>query len=287
MTLYKYVVPDRVDVLERGLVRYTHPGALNDLSELRPAFSILFEEGYIKERLDFEKIANKAYESLPESLRTSYSPSSFRQFALERLTSEEGQHVASIGISLLNQLAPKLRGQMYKAFDQSIGVFSLSEVWDSGPMWAHYADQHRGFVLGLDSSSEYFSRRRTQKDEFYHLRQVGYADSLSGRRSFGDLSDGAKVFLTKDNAWSYEREWRMLAPLSDSAEVKTIQDDSVHLFPLPDSALESIIVGARASQELKARLASIVSGRKSLAHVKTFQAQVDDDKGGFRLLPAD
>jgi hypothetical protein len=78
----------------------------------------------------------------------------------------------------------------------------------------------------------------------------------------------------------------MLAPLSDAAEVKIIQGDPVHLFSLAGAVIESIITGPRASQELKSRLKGIVNSKKSLAHIKLFQTQADDDKGGLRLLPA-
>lgn len=280
MALYKYLIPDRIDILDRELVRFTHPRALNDLTELRPAFSSLLTKEYLLKNLDLERIASEACKDLPESARQES-----RQFALEKLTSEEGRRMAEIGLSMLNSFAPKLRSEISRSFDQLIGVLSLSEAWDNGPMWAHYADQHRGFVLGLDDSSGYFSRRRTQKNEFYHLRKVAYEAPSPGPRSFEDLSNGKNVFLTKDISWSYEREWRMLAPLPDAAVVLGSPDDPVHLFPLPGTVIESIIIGTRASQEFKTMLASMINGRSSLAHIKLFQAQIDDDRGGLRLHP--
>jgi hypothetical protein len=284
MTLYKYLVPDRADILERELVRFTHPSALNDLTELRPRFSRLLTMDQVLQGIDLERIASEAYKRSSELVHQAFSPSASRQFVLDKLASEEGQRVIGTGLSIINDFAPQLRDTMYKSLDQLIGVFSLSEAWDNGPMWAHYADLHRGFLLGFDDTNSYFHRQRTEQDICYHLRQVLYADLPSGPRSFDEQSFGPEVFLTKDKSWSYEREWRMLAPLSGAAEVLGSQDDPVHLFQLPGAVIKSVIIGARASYELKTRLTSVLDSKSSFAHVKLYQAQTDDG-GGLRLLP--
>ena len=41
MAVYKYVSPERIDVLQNCRVRYTQPRYLNDPFELRPHFSDL------------------------------------------------------------------------------------------------------------------------------------------------------------------------------------------------------------------------------------------------------
>jgi hypothetical protein len=286
MTLYKYVVADRTDILERGLVRFTHPNALNDLAELRPAFGQIFTADYADHALDKERIVKKAYEECPESVRQTFTPAAFEEFTLAQLASKEGKIELGKALNIVNAFAPELRTLMYKSFDQMIGVLSLSETWDNAPMWAHYADQHKGFVIGFDDSHEYFHRMRSDKDEFYHLRQVVYTDASIEIRSFSDLSSGTRIFLTKDKSWANEREWRMLVPLSDADEVKSQSNDPVHLFHLPGSTVESVIIGVRASDDLTSKLARILHGSTSLAHVKMLQAVVDDDRGGLRLIPS-
>ena len=44
MMIYKYVVPDRIDVLENSLIRFTQANALNDPFEVDPCM-LLFMEG--------------------------------------------------------------------------------------------------------------------------------------------------------------------------------------------------------------------------------------------------
>jgi len=45
--LYKFVTPDRADVIENGRIRFTQPGALNDPFE----FQVLFQELFTPEEL--------------------------------------------------------------------------------------------------------------------------------------------------------------------------------------------------------------------------------------------
>lgn len=41
-------------------------------------------------------------------------------------------------------------------FNDDTAIFCMSQVWDSILMWAHYADSHKGFVVGFDMSHPFF-----------------------------------------------------------------------------------------------------------------------------------
>jgi len=43
MSIYKYVIADRIDILENSRIRFTQPSALNDPFEMQP-FIIAFDE---------------------------------------------------------------------------------------------------------------------------------------------------------------------------------------------------------------------------------------------------
>ena len=101
MILYKYVVPDRTDILEREFVRFTHPRALNDLSELRPAFARLFRPEEVQQHLhenplDRAEIARGAYADSPEHVRQLFGEEGFRQFTVDALASREGAAVMTV-----------------------------------------------------------------------------------------------------------------------------------------------------------------------------------------------
>lgn len=91
------------------------------------------------------------------------------------------------------------------------GALSLCEVPDSLLMWAHYGISHTGFVLEFDPSHPYFTTRRSEGDEFGHLRRVVYRDTRPSVNLI-DL-DGVEMFLVKSKEWEYEHEWRVLRTL--------------------------------------------------------------------------
>jgi hypothetical protein len=161
---------------------------------------------------------------------------------------------------------------MTDGFRRMIGILSLTETPNNQAMWAHYGDNHRGFVLGFDTANEYFHRQRSDKDEFNHLRRVRYLDRPCRDVSLIELS-GNDVFFTKGSDWAYEREWRTITPLQSDLS-KAPADDEVVLFDYPASALCEVIVGARSSATLRLQLTECLKSDASLAHVKVREAYV-------------
>ena len=118
--LYKYLKPERIDVLESGKVMLVRPRAFNDPFEVLPHFGTVEDlrypipRGASQEDLDWVK---EKQERLDKTLMTPAN----RQTSLEAHTS-------------------------------SIVVLSLAENRNSLLLWSHYADSHRGFLIGFDST---------------------------------------------------------------------------------------------------------------------------------------
>jgi hypothetical protein len=51
MTLYKYVVAERLDVLQNSLIRFSQPSVLNDPWDMRPHVERLFTDDDMEERV--------------------------------------------------------------------------------------------------------------------------------------------------------------------------------------------------------------------------------------------
>lgn len=92
------------------------------------------------------------------------------------------------------------------------GVLSLAERWDCPLMWSHYAHHHEGICLEYSTRDHaahnllrmrYNANRAICLSEVFHWK-VGKA--RSARESVLELA-----FLSKAEAWSYEKEWRILA----------------------------------------------------------------------------
>src|ERR1041385_797367 len=129
MLVYKYVHPDRIDVLRNGLVRFTQAHSLNDPFETFPSFDRLRESLIKRQRA--------LIESLPASI--------FDQ-------------------SLVSFLVPSRIDRSLEEFQRDLSsqmlVLSLTKNGNNLVMWSHYADYHRGFVIGFDATSPFFSPKR-------------------------------------------------------------------------------------------------------------------------------
>lgn len=275
-SLFKYFGPERADFLLTRTLKFTPLGEFNDPFEGRPNFQgfatkdatrRLFDEHLPQQLLE-------GYEQLPDGMRNAISKNEY----LERMLPAMQAGFPEL-LEKLEDIAKRVAQSIPEQLDQSIGALCLSEVPDSLLMWAHYGASHTGFALEFNAHHPYFHQQRTEKDELRHLRRVLYRDS----RPTGALIDldGWQVFLVKSSHWSYEREWRMFMALSDADQVIDFPPGRIHLYRIPAEAIHGVVLGARASQQLRETVAAAIAGSPELAHLRVRSA--DPDKAEFVL----
>ena len=133
-----------------------------------------------------------------------------------------------------------------------VGVLSLTECFKSLPMWAHYGAQARGYVLRLEGLDQKFAQDDTGSLNI--LKPVKYVEDLVGMTH--DPATQDNLFLCKFQDWSYEREWRIISPLS----VCTISADRrMHLRCVAPSIVTGIICGWNVSEKAIGLLAGDLS----------------------------
>lgn len=176
--------------------------------------------------------------------------------------------------------AAPIRQAIHRAFNENVGILSLSEISDNDLMWAHYADRHNGLVLCFDEQHTFFNRRRTENDEFYFVRKVRYSDDPPVSLA---TIDGDALLITKGRKWSYEREWRMLVPLKDATRSMTVVGDTVHLFAFPPDVLRGVILGANATLNTEASVRDLLTDVSELRHVRLTRAILDLDLRSVRI----
>lgn len=132
-----------------------------------------------------------------------------------------------------------------------IFICSMSERYDSGAMWAAYAEQHTGIVFGLSSA---LIAQRTNA----WPSPVRYAQKRP-QMPFPviDLKVLNEALVTKSTDWDFQKEWRLIA------------DNNSTVILQPSDVLE-VIVGYRGHAEI-VELAKL----KKAAGVKIFQAYPD------------
>jgi hypothetical protein len=184
-----------------------------------------------------------------------------------------------------------IRSSMY-----SVGVLCLTRSPSNEVMWGNYADNHRGFVLGLDRSvgpfdgsaqfwpTPFFPEDLTGMRGFGSFRDVTYQDNPLVIKFGGSVPFDA--FFTKRLRWSYEEEVRIFRSLSEATRVVRASPADIHLFTIPATAILEVIVGAQASEEV-ATTARELRNSSRLPRAKFLRARVNTRKQAIGFIPLD
>ncbi|AUF95794.1 hypothetical protein CXQ80_08050 [Pseudomonas sp. 02C 26] len=284
--LYKYIPPARIDILQNLKIRFTQPSALNDPFEFNLLFSEIVSTQQLRdhyEKADKQELILEAIKELPDDQRALFALVSkeqlfqmFEQFISNMFNAGK---VNDIHRDYIAPLTPKLKEGMYEGLNKIIGILSLSATPISPPMWANYAENSTGFVLEFDTTHSFFNGRRSEKDEFYHLRQVIYDDRQPSATMMDMPFD---TFVLKSKSWEYEQEWRMLLPL-DLASKKFITDfgDEVSLFDVPASCITKIIIGLNARETKINELLEVLVASSHFDHIDL--ERIHKGPTGFKL----
>ena len=238
--LYKYLPAGRKSYLDDECLRFTQPGALNDQFEILP--SITSEQ------------AAKAYSEWRYFKKCTIGNRASRRAASKKnLPNKVGKEVIPTSESLRKDFLEKMRS----FFDTEIGIFSLSRRWDSGLMWAHYTEAHKGFCLGLwkDSLTSQYKENPLSKIGSVAVENpvaVIYSDTRVHAPLSPKENPDPKQFYTKAPEWEYEMEERLLTPLADYHEVISDKNSShdIYLFRIPHDWIAEITIGMRTDKGL-------------------------------------
>lgn len=114
-------------------------------------------------------------------------------------------------------------------FRKPLKVYSFSEVMNSMPMWAHYADNHKGICIehSIDLTlinSDYlypvvYSNNPLDMTNFLmeYLGQRGQGAAITINSAFIRLG-----ILIKSIEWGYEKEWRFVFPDESNQDLERI-----------------------------------------------------------------
>lgn len=288
MTVYKYLSSERIQALGNATLRATQANALNDPFEIKPFFASIIQRDELHERIKdkslFEEELRKAFLALPAAQQKAVPFDTLLQFIQQDGVRQQVEHLLGAKVDRLFDtqmpaLTSHLRDLMHKKLGCIVGIVSFSEDPRQQLMWAHYAESHKGYVLGFDETHAFFDQRRGPNDEFFHLRQVEYFRPLPVYSSMGEL-DGARLLCAKHGDWSYEQEHRLLIPLPEEPEDGT---EEIHLISFPRESLTTVIVGERTPPAFIAEIRPILSAHAKYASVVLQQARLDFTSGEIQI----
>jgi hypothetical protein len=288
MSLYKYLIPDRIDILQNRTIRFTQHMALNDPFEMKPFFEFLAEDTIMKQLFLFGgeetwnagfdqgySLISKVFDQMKKHFPNEESQREIDKIwndlpqyqSLKEQTKQERPVFLDGLVDLAKERMSELRNVIFTSFNESVAVLSLTQKSDDILMWAHYAHNNKGFVIEFDDGHEFFHRPIDFGGLRGCLHKVVYSEDRPNRDSMLDLSP-SDIFLLKSDKWKDEEEWRMLQSLESGIRLEkdgtSILDDEgqpIYLFSLPPSCVTGVIFGSRISQQNKSKLLHVLSRR--------------------------
>jgi hypothetical protein len=239
--LYKYVSIAGLRRILEGSIRFTQPSAFNDPFELLPEIIMPTNEPERQISVSFDIIADR------------------------RVVSDGEVETIPDGCGSSDAMSRDIVQQL----NQLIGILSLSRVRNSLLMWSLYADQYSGAVVEFDETHDFFSG---QIDVEYRPARP--------RRHLNSYLAGMPIPVAELCAkWAYEREVRVIRPLSECQEsAKDRREFPVFVRPIPVEAIKSVILGERTTVAEQRE----IFGRVMDTNISLWLAAVDHSGFAFR-----
>ena len=226
--VYKYLPANRIDALPEIMLRATERNSLNDCFDLYPF-------------VDAIDIHQSNLLATKNDLVGRFNPN-----GNSRITETEAANAIEPMLRDKDQMqiaADRIKSIVDKAI-ATFGVISMSVSNDVPLMWAHYADAHRGFVLGIDVRA--FRPFAVDREQPVHT--VEYSrDRMKLNSDLITAGDVSGVYFHKSEDWSYEKEVRVLIPLNHDLLRCKSGGGAMRLLPIPKQFVRSVIIGARMS----------------------------------------
>lgn len=269
--LYKYFPLERSEFLSNRLLRFTQPGDFNDPFELHPSADLM-------SRADIAALPPAPGHEGPDGRMRVLTPEAMQAMLnafLPGIQKQMARHAVHGGTFLIDN-----NRAAQSTFDSKFGILCLSEVADSLLMWAHYASNHRGFVVQFDETHPFFSGTEFEGQSL-SLTKVDYSPERPVV-SYSSIN-APHLYYRKSLEWSYEQEWRLIKPLSAASKIVSRKDFPVHFYEIPPEALRGVILGCAMPHEIRTRLFEVLA--QNLAHATIFQTALSRDTYTLEIHP--
>ncbi len=259
---YKYTTASTaIKVLETGCRRWSSPKLFNDLSEFQrmPRFEPTASDVYPKYLASLIAVAFGDKKLDEQKLHQDCKPW-LRYFRQQRDSGKsKAELIAQTTLSMPdadNGFEATLRNLFNTPFIETSRVLCLSTEFDNEAMWAHYADDHKGCVLGFRHIKHLDTLLLAAKPVEYteHPPVVGSGLDfwLYGYIPEWRENTFEAVCFSKKARWSYEREWRIVTWEEEAGDALFI-DLQFH----PEE-LESVTIGPNTSPETEKRIRELL-----------------------------
>lgn len=243
MKLYKYISnPSALKSIVSGNIKFSTLSSLNDPTELlakiidsdlTKSLYRLRKDGYTPDGIVDLKRQEELFKILSPETMVIHAPKS---------VNSANQIIRSSVYDNLNYLRSAFE-KTIEIMSERCGIFCVSSRYNSLPMWAHYADNAKGFVIEFKGLDAIFSGDNT--GILNKLCDVNYKIKRSGVT----FENGSykSLFFEKDKDWEYENEKRVITNLSSCKELD-IGNETIYIKTIPKENISKVIFGWRLEQ---------------------------------------
>lgn len=212
------------------------------------------------------------YQALPESLSSLMTFEYFVEQAAHKRDSIETQ-IRKRSVPDAAALSDKQR--------KTLTLLSLYERADNPMLWQYHGDSHRGLVIELDQTHEFFTAKQFRGDPQLFM-PVKYAQERPLKLK--DTHPFAPLF-TRSEQYQNEREWRVLRPVSVADKSLENNGQKVYLHRMPSTVIKSVTLGAMISDGLKQALLNLLQSDLRYRHIPVFGSFLDATQYQLHRVP--
>lgn len=153
-------------------------------------------------------------------------------------------------------------------------LLSVSRIAQSTVMWAHYAEKHKGVVIGIDFDNIFGVKMKMNSVNYSEERlKMNFLDEFT-------LEKSREIVLTKSVDWSYEKEFRAVILGTDLTNwgkqglacLKDFKGKKTWFLRLNPESVKEVIFGLYTEESLKSAIRKLIE-RPELQYVKLYQAK--------------
>jgi hypothetical protein len=275
---YKYLNGHyALEMLRTLELKITPPNQFNDPFEFTPRVVCTSPEREAKHLLKTKGEMKEMYE---EEKALGMFSGNFREYR-EKIKRMRPALLAGVAKEMPKASA-RLQRDYLDGISTAVGVLSLSARADSTVMWGHYADRHRGVVIGFDTSWEIFRTGNGLCSVQYSRERLTW-DSSWKRGSAAEKAYVERMVRHKNYEWAYERELRQLFQLAGLRRRQLDDGNTGYFLTVPASVVVSVILGSRCPSNVQeevrrvlreARLSHIAAPKRATLHQTDFAIQL-------------
>ena len=265
--LFKYVdLEGAKKILFDNTLKATPPNKFNDPFELMAGGVCNMSREH-----DFHLL--RSYDSYKKARKLKMFDDCYARY-IEHIDSNQRliNHVIESSLSNQDSYHNEI-AELVNELSKTAGIVCFSATNDNILMWSHYADQHKGVVIGFDSS--------LLSDDWIPVDYKNERYLLNVER-LTDRDETIKMIARKSDLWAYEEEYRFVFFLLQKCQNKNCNDDAFFTFEYRSEAIREVIFGCRMSDANINDLGIALKERYGNS-IMNYKAMADKIKYGINL----